>query len=209
MKLAFIGIGKVGYALANQLQKKGHDIMIAHDDPQSHSVQKALSGNSSFKLLPVQEAIDTADMILLATPFQAAEEILMPLRFYGKTLIDCTNPVGKGITHGLHSQISGAEKIKIWAGDAKVVKAYTIYGYENLENSSFPAYAVKPAMLIAGDDPKSKEQVRLLNDDLGFETVDTGGLEQSLHLEHMTLLWVKMVRANGHHPHFTWSYLER
>ena len=29
--------------------------------------------------------------------------------------------------------------------------------------------------------------------------------EQALHLEHMTLLWVRMVRAKGALPHFVWA----
>ena len=62
---------------------------------------------------------------------------------------------------------------------------------------------------LAGDDIEAKRQVTSLNSDLGFQTLDVGDLSQSLHLEHMTLLWVKMVRANGHHPNFTWAYLER
>lgn len=209
MKLAFIGIGNVGYALGNNFQKKGHDIIIAHNDSNSTSVVKAKQKNSHFLVMPVQEAINLADMVFLATPFQLNEEILSALKFQGKTLVDCTNPVGAGISHGLESKISGAEKVQEWAVDAKVVKAYTIYGYENLENTAFPKYNTKPVMMIAGNDASSKKQVMLLNTELGFETLDVGQLPQSLHLEHMTLLWVKMARAGGHHPHFTWAYLER
>ncbi|MFC3811123.1 NADPH-dependent F420 reductase [Lacihabitans lacunae] len=209
MKLAFIGIGNVGFALANNLQKKGRDIVIAHNDIKSESVLSAQRKNSDFKALPIQEAIDIADVIFLATPFKYNEDILKPLDFRGKTLVDCTNPVGAGISHGLQSQISGAEKVQEWALNSNVVKSYTIYGFENLENSNFSKYNVKPVMMIAGNNDESKKQVSLLNSDLGFQTLDTGNLSQSLHLEHMTLLWVKMVRANGHHPHFTWAYLER
>jgi predicted dinucleotide-binding enzyme len=36
-----------------------------------------------------------------------------------------------------------------------------------------------------------------------------GGLEQALHLEHMTLLWVRMVRVNGASPHMVWARLRR
>lgn len=209
MKLAFIGIGNVGFALADKLQKKGHEIVIAHDNVESDSVTRAQQKNAHFTALPVQEAVDVADTVFLATPFRANESILQPLTFHGKPLVDCTNPVGPGISHGLESKISGAEKVQEWAGDARVVKAYTIYGFENLENADFPNYNVRPVMLIAGDAPASKEQIRQLNTELGFETLDTGKLSQSLHLEHMTLLWVKMVRAGGHTPHFTWAYLER
>lgn len=209
MKLAFIGIGKVGFALANSFQQKGHEIVTAHNNVQSDSVLKAQKQNSSFTALPLQEAINIADVVFLATPFMAAEKILQPLDFKGKTLVDCTNPVGPGISHGLKSKISGAEKVQEWAPSSQVVKAYTIYGFENLENPSFPDYNVKPVMLISGNDEGAKKLVESLNTDLGFETLDTGDLSQALHMEHMTLLWVKMVRANGHHPNFTWAILKR
>jgi len=209
MKLAFIGIGNVGFALANNLQKMKHEVFIAHDDVKSESVINAQKRNSAFKALPIQQAIDKVDIIFLATPFKVNEEILKPLDFEGKTLVDCTNPVGAGISHGLESKVSGAEKIQEWALNANVVKSFTIYGFENLENSKFSKYNVKPVMMIAGNNEESKSIVGELNSDLGFETLDTGSLSQSLHLEHITLLWVKMVRANGHHPNFTWAYLER
>lgn len=209
MKLAFIGIGNVGFALANNLQKKGHDIIIAHNNVKSKSVVNAQEKNQSFSSLPIQEAIDTADIIFLATPFKHVEEILHTLDFKNKILVDCTNPVGIGISHALESKLSGAEKVQQWAKNAMVVKAYTIYGFENLASSSFSNYNVKPAMLIAGDHEEAKSKISTLNSDLGFETVDVGDLSQSLHLEHMTLLWVKMVRVNGHHPNFTWAYLEQ
>lgn len=209
MKLAFIGIGNVGMALANNFQKKGHDVIVAHDDSESQSVRNALSENPNFSTRPIQEAIDVSDIIFLATPFKANQEILEPLNFDRKVLVDCTNPVGPGISHGLESRISGAEKVQEWAASAIVVKSYTIYGFENLQDSDFPKFDVKPVMMIAGDDPASKKAVSLLNTDLGFETLDVGALSQALHLEHMTLLWVKMVRANGHHPNFTWAYLEK
>ncbi|WP_431121230.1 NADPH-dependent F420 reductase [Flagellimonas flava] len=209
MKLAFIGIGNVGFALAHNLQQCGHEVIIAHNNVRSESVLMAQNRNPAFLALPIQEAIDAAEVVFLATPFKLNEEILKPLDFGNKILVDCTNPVGPGISHGLQSKISGAEKIQEWAHNAKVAKAYTIYGFENLENSSFPNYGLKPVMLIAGNDTKSKELVASLNTDLGFETLDVGDLSQSLHLEHMTLLWVKMVRVNGHHPNFTWAYLQR
>ena len=209
MKLAFIGIGKVGFALANNLQSKGHEIIIAHDNKDSTSVKEAISNNPEFKVSPVQNAIDGCDVVFLATPFKLNEQLLVTLNFHEKTLIDCTNPVGPGITHGLNSQVSGSEKVSNWAGDANVVKAYSVYGFENLDDSNFSEYDVKPVMPIAGDDEQSKKLVARLNTDLGFETLDVGNLSQALHLEHMTLLWVKMVRANGYPSGFTWAQLVR
>jgi len=209
MKLAFIGVGNVGFAIANNLQKKQHQIIIAHNNSNSGSVAKALAANPNFTVLPVQEAVNTADMVFLATPFTAIADVLKGIHFNGKTLVDCTNPVGPGITHGLNSQRSGSEVVQELAPDANVVKAYTIYGYENFADSAFPAYNVKPVMLICGNNAQAKQQVAQINTDMGFDTLDTGALNQALHLEHMTLLWVKMARTGKHHPRFVWAYLEK
>jgi predicted dinucleotide-binding enzyme len=123
MKTAFIGIGNVGFALADNLQKKGYIITIAHNNPNSGSVKSALDKNPAFTVKNVQDAVDEADVIFLATPFFSTESVLI--------------------------------------------------------------------------------------EELGFLSKDTGDLSMALHLEHMTLLWVKMVRRNGHNPRFVWAYLEK
>ena len=207
MKIAFIGIGNVGYAIANRLQKMGHKIIVAHDDFTSESVKNALAKNNNFTVSKVQEAVDAAEIIFLATPFSINESILKDLDFHNKPLVDCTNPVGVGISHGLKSEISGAEKVQEWASSAKVVKAFTIYGFENFENNDFPNYNVKPLMMIAGNDLDSKNVIAALTTALGFESLDTGNLDQALHLEHMTLLWVKMVRRDGKNAKMVWAKL--
>jgi len=89
------------------------------------------------------------------------------------------------------------------------VKAFTIYGFENFENNAYPGYGVKPAMFFCGNDAAAKATTADLISQLGWEPLDVGGLEQALHLEHMTLLWVRMVRMNGHSPHLVWAALKR
>jgi hypothetical protein len=93
--------------------------------------------------------------------------------------------------------------------DAKVVKAFTIYGFENFEDSSYPAYDVRPVMMYCGEDAAAKTTVGDLIRQLGWEPLDVGGLNQALHLEHMTLLWVRMVRVDGHSPNMVWAVLKR
>jgi hypothetical protein len=39
--------------------------------------------------------------------------------------------------------------------------------------------------------------------------VDTGPIAMSLHLEHMTLLWIKMARVQGAGAGFVWAQLLR
>jgi hypothetical protein len=90
-----------------------------------------------------------------------------------------------------------------------VVKAFTIYGFENFENSCYPGYNVQPVMMYCGNDSGAKKIAGELIAQLGWEPLDVGGLEQALHLEHMTLLWVRMVRVNGHSPSMVWAMLTR
>lgn len=212
MNIAFIGTGNVGEPLADRLQKLGHQVFIAARDPQSKSVLEATNRNSALIVKSPLEAVQEAEVVFLATPFSAIETALAPVKSLldGKVLVDCTNPVGANLSHGLQSQISGSETVQEFVPNTHVVKAFTIYGYENFEDSSYAGYGdLKPAMLIAGNDQSAKEKVGSLCSQLGWEVVDTGNLSMSLHLEHLTLLWIKMARVQGKGAGFVWAMLQR
>lgn len=211
MKIAFIGAGRVGAPLAIRLAEAGHQVVLAQTADGSETVAAALLRSQRLSAQPLGAAIQDAEVVFLATPFPVVETLLPPLAdaLAGKVLVDCTNPVGPGLSHGLGSQRSGSELIQSLVPRARVVKAFSIYGFENLEEPSYPAYSTKPVMLFCGDDPSAKQIVRTLISDYGFEPLDVGRLVQALHLEHMTLLWVRMVRAEGHSPHMVWASLRR
>jgi predicted dinucleotide-binding enzyme len=116
---------------------------------------------------------------------------------------------GPNLSHGLDNARSGSAMVQALAPDAKVVKAFTIYGFENFENPAYPAYDVKPVMMYCGEGVAAKAVVGGLIRQLGWEPLDVGGLDQALHLEHLTLLWVRMVRVNGHSPNMVWAVLRR
>ncbi len=211
MNIAFLGYGQVGSALADQLQKTGHAVSLAASDPSSTKLQQALARNPKLTTLSPKEAVSKAQVVFLATPFHANEATLkaVAVELEGKILVDCTNPVGPNLSHGLNSLRSGSELVQELVPKTEVVKAFTIYGYENFEDNSFPLYGVKPAMLFCGRDANAKEMVSELIRQLGWEPIDVGGLEQALHLEHMTLLWVRMVRTGGRSPHMVWAMLTK
>jgi predicted dinucleotide-binding enzyme len=211
MNIASIGCGNVGAPLADHLQRAGHAVTLAAADPASDSVRKALSRNAALKVAAPAEAVRAAHVVVLATPFQANAAALAGIadELEGKILVDCTNPVGPGLRHGLDSVQSGSEAVQKLAPRARVVKAFSIYGYENFENSAYPGYNVGPVMMICGSDSRAKAVVGGLAAELGWQPLDVGGLEQALHLEHMTLLWVRMVRAGGRSPHMVWAMLQR
>ncbi|MBL8175685.1 MAG: NADPH-dependent F420 reductase [Bryobacterales bacterium] len=209
MNIAFLGYGNVGAPLADHLQRAGHAVTLAAHDPQSESVKKALGRNGGLKVATPREAVSGAEVVFLATPFAANAAAIAAVaeEIRGKVIVDCTNPVGPGLTHGLNNVQSGSEALQAMAPDSEVVKAFTIYGFENFEDNSFPGYDVKPAMMFCGRDAGAKHAVARLISDLGWEPLDTGGLEQALHLEHMTLLWIRMVRVHGAPPRMVWAAL--
>lgn len=212
MKIAFIGTGNVGAPLADHLQKLGHQVLIAARDRQSQSVQDVLQRNPALIVQSPLEAVNSAEVVFLATPFAAVESALTPLQsaLDDKVLVDCTNPVDANLSHALQSKISGSETIQQLIPNARVVKAFTIYGYENFEDSIYSGYGdLKPAMLIAGNDAAAKKVVADLCWKLGWEPIDTGNLAMSLHLEHMTLLWINMARVQGRCAGFVWAMLQR
>lgn len=210
MRIAFLGHGHVGAPLADHVQRAGHDVVIARNEANPTSADAVLRRNPALQVAPASDAVAGADLVVLAVPFPAVEGVLAPLagRLAGAVLVDATNPVGPGMSHGLGSARSGAQLVAEIVPGARVVKAFSVYGFENLEDNRFPAANVRPMMPIAGDDPAAKAIVAALADALGWEPLDVGGLAQALHLEHMTLLWVRMVRAGGHSPRLVWAALQ-
>ena len=211
MKIAFVGYGQVGAPLADHLQRIGHEVTLAAKDPNSDSVRKALARNAGLRVAAPKDAVRDAEVVFLATPFQANEAAVTAIadELRGKILVDCTNPVGPNLSHGLNNAQSGSAMVQALVPDAKVVKAFTIYGFENFEDSSYPAYDVRPVMMYCGEDAAAKTIVGDLIRQLGWEPLDVGGLDQALHLEHMTLLWARMVRVDGHSPNMVWAVLKR
>jgi hypothetical protein len=129
MKIAFIGAGKVGGPLAARLAEAGHAVVLADADAGSASVARALERSARLSAGPRAQAVRNAEIVFLATPFDANAAVLPSLAeaLAGKVLVDCTNPVGPGLTHGLNSEQSGSAFVQTLVPRARVVKAFSIY----------------------------------------------------------------------------------
>lgn len=212
MRIAFLGVGQVGAPLAVQLQRLGHTVTIAAREPASASVRAALEREPALTVAAPLEAVDQAELVVLATPWSAVAGTLPPLAaaLAGTVLVDATNPVGPELSHGLASRTSGAEEVQRLVPAAKVVKAFSTVGYENLEDSTYPGHgSLRPAMLLAGDNPAACATVAELCEELGWEPVVAGPLRSSLQLEHLALLWIRMARLQGMGADFVWALLRR
>jgi 8-hydroxy-5-deazaflavin:NADPH oxidoreductase len=97
--------------------------------------------------------------------------------------------------------------VQRWAPRARVVKVFNTTGYGNMEQ---PAYDGKPSvMFYAGDDAEAKAVAQRLSDDIGFETIDAGPLENARLLEAWAVLWIKMAMQYGHGRDFAFLKVTR
>jgi predicted dinucleotide-binding enzyme len=212
MHLSILGYGHVGGTLARALLAAGHHVTLATNPGRPEGAIAVRDADPRLAAATVAEphdAVTNADAVLLAVPFLVVEDVLTPLAdaLDGALLIDATNPVGPGLTHGLGSRHSGAQAVAALAPGASVVKAFSVYGYENLADPPTRPDGIRPAMPYAGDDPTAKATVATLLTSLGWEPIDAGPLAAAVDLEHLTLLWVRMVRAGGLHPRLVWAAL--
>ena len=216
MKIAIIGAGNLGGALGKSWAKAGHTIIFGVRDPVGGKTKPPLAeiGGAATSVL-VPDAVRSADVIVLATPWGAVPDVLRTMgELRGKILIDCTNPLflnAEGsLSLSLGSSTSGAEEIARLAPGARVAKAFNTYGWENFANPGYPGYGdLKPVMFYCSDDDDAKEVVEKLAADLGFEPVDTGGLGMARSLEPLALMWIRLSVRDGRNPNFTWARLRR
>jgi len=197
MRIAMIGAGKVGQAIAGALRRGGHDIVFGLRQPDAGAVDQQR----------IADAVRTSDASVLAVPVGAVGEVVAASGgFVGRIVIDATNPLGigadgLGLTMGFDT--SGAERIAALAPQARVFKAFNQTGFENLADA--PAYAAAPAMFVAGDDAAGKRMVMTLVADAGFAAVDAGDLRGARLLEPLAMLWIELARKRGLGPDFAFT----
>jgi predicted dinucleotide-binding enzyme len=100
--------------------------------------------------------------------------------FEGKVLIDATNyyPGRDGHVAALEDDsTTSSELVALQLPGARVVKAFNTMVWTQLGGDGRPAGdRDRLVLFVAGDDPAAKATVRQLADDIGFDTIDHGGL---------------------------------
>lgn len=199
MKIAIVGAGRVGTALARRWGDAGHEVVLGVRDP-----GKAREP-ASLPRLTVADAVAGADVALLALPWTAVQEVVTATEWGDTILADATNPF-EGGRLATPVGTSGAELVAGWARSGRVVKAFNTTGSANMTD---PQYAVAPTMPVAGDDDEAKTVVLALAGEIGFDPVDAGPLWAAADLEHLALLWVRLAYGLGNGPDIAFSLLRR
>ncbi|MBK8316377.1 MAG: NADPH-dependent F420 reductase [Acidobacteria bacterium] len=210
MKIAIIGSGNVGAALAKAWARAGHEIKMGVRDVSSPKVTDLLKDiGSGATAASVRDAADFGEIIVLATPWSAVQDAVKSLGdISGKVLFDCTNPFKPqlaGLEVGLDN--SGGESVQAWAPNAKVVKIFSTVGAETMEDASFAQG--KPAMIYCGNDPAAKQTAATLATEIGFEPFDLGTIEQARLLEPFAMIWVRLAFFQGVGRNFAFGVLKK
>jgi predicted dinucleotide-binding enzyme len=206
MNIVICGSGNVGRALAGGWKKAGHSVIFAARD--ANGAKAAELKQDGYAVAPQAQAAQRADIIVLATPWDAAAPTIKALgNLAGKIVVDATNPLTAKLELALGFSDSAGETVARLASGAKVVKAFNTTGANNMANSTYAGGKVM--MPVAGDDADAKKAVMGLAADLGFEPVDAGPLAMSRHLEPMAMLWIKLAYAQGLGREFAFGLLRR
>ena len=183
MKVTVIGAGNMGSGFVKQLTIAGHQVSVT-----SRNLDKArlvASANPGSSAIPAENAATNADIIVLATSYNDAVEALHSVGdLQGKVVIDISNPLTDdymGLSIG-HNTSAGEEIAKV-VPNAHVVKAFnTVFAQVLAEGADFGNDS-KVSVFIAGDNAQSKQIVTKLAEDMGFKTIDAGGLKNARYLE--------------------------
>ena len=193
MKVAIIGAGNVGKALATSITRAGHEVTISASTPES--AKQAADEVGAQAAQSNVDATRDAEVVILAVPFVGAgEQVANDIRdeVAGKTVIDVTNPLKPDYSGLATEGSSAAEEFQKQLPDASVVKAFnTIFA----SNQADPSPDIDG--FVAGDDDKAKQRVISLVESIGFSPVDVGPLRAARHLEGMAVLNIGLNAENG------------
>jgi 8-hydroxy-5-deazaflavin:NADPH oxidoreductase len=210
MNIGIIGAGNVGGTLGKRWARNGHRVVFASRDPQSEKTREAVADSgANASAASNAEAAGASDVLLFSTPFNATEEAVRSAgNLAGKIVIDATNPLLPDLSGlALGPRESAAERVAQWAKGAKVIKAFNTVGYNIMENPSFEGGKV--AMFYCGNDAAAKKTVASLIDELGFEALDAGPLEQARVLEPFAMLWISLAVKYNYGRDFAFELLRR
>ncbi|MFD4553337.1 NADPH-dependent F420 reductase [Streptomyces sp. NPDC058469] len=183
MKIGIIGAGNIGGNLTRRLTALGHDVSVANSrGPQTLTV---LAEETGATPVPVEEAATGAEVVVVTVPLKAVPNL--PKGFLdgaaeNVAVIDTGNYY-PGRDGRIDAILDEGHTESRWTAQQighTVIKAFNGTYAQDILDRPRPAGAPdRLALPVAGDDEAAKRVVRALIDDLGFDTVDSGSLDES------------------------------
>jgi 8-hydroxy-5-deazaflavin:NADPH oxidoreductase len=182
MNIGIIGAGNIGGALSRRLRTLGHTVAVANSrGPQTLA---ELAAETGVTAATVEEAARGRDVVIVTIPvrnipalpaglFAHAEDtvVIDTGNYYPRQRDGCIEPIEAGLPESRWvEQQLGHPVIKVFNN---------IYAEHLLKKGKAPGSSGRIALPVAGDDPRAKQIVLDLVDDLGFDPVDAGSLDES------------------------------
>lgn len=183
MKIGIIGAGQIGGTLAKRLSALGHAVEIANSrGPQTLA---EFAREAGVTAVGVDQAVRGKDLIILSIPMKSVPKL--PKDLFRDVppsvpVIDTGNYYPRE-RDGRIEPIEAGKAEARWVADTigrPVVKVFNSINYRPLGQDGRPKGAAgRIALPVSGDDPVAKAKVIALLDELGFDAVDNGGLDES------------------------------
>jgi 8-hydroxy-5-deazaflavin:NADPH oxidoreductase len=183
MKISIIGTGNIGGTLARHLARLGHDVSIANS--RGPKTLAHLAAEIGATAVTVPEAARAGDVVIVSIPEKNI--MSLPRRLFAGTsdrvvVVDTGNYYPRQRDGRIDAIESGTPESE-WVAQQlgwPVVKAFNNIYAEHLRYLGKPADSPgRIALPIAGDDARAKAVVLQLIDEIGFDGVDAGKLDES------------------------------
>ena len=180
-KIAILGAGRVGTALARRALSAGFEVRVATSRPAADNAFMLQIVAPGAIAASAEEAIAESDIVVLALPLSKYRN-LKPELLQGKIVVDAMNYWAP--TDGTLAEFEGAasssEVVQRFLKGARLVRSFNHMGYHEIEDAARPqGHAERRAMAVAGDDPQANLVVAAFVDRLGFDPALSGGLASS------------------------------
>lgn len=193
MRVAVLGVGKVGTAVARVAIEAGHEVRIAGSGPVSAYELIASVVSPGAEVLSAAEAVEDADLVVLSIPI-LKYRTLDPSALSGRIVIDAMNywPLTDGDDPDFADPaVTSSERIAHHLRTSRVVKTLNHIGYHELESDRQPVGSpTRRALAVVSDDQEAAEIVAAFVSSVGYDAVVRGPLRLGRLLQPDTAIFV-------------------
>ncbi len=202
MRIAVLGTGMVGKAIAGKLVALGHEVMMGSRSAGNDQAREwVTAAGSSARHGTFAEAAAFGELLFNCTAGSGSLEALRSVEaadLKGKVLVDVSNPLdfSRGMPPSLSvvNTDSLGEQIQRAFPDTRVVKALnTINCQLMVDPGRVPG---EHDVFLAGDDAAAKEEVRQLLESFGWAAdriIDLGDITAARATEMYLPLWLRLM----------------
>lgn len=182
MKIGIIGAGQIGGTLVRRLTALGHEVSVANSRrPESLA---ALSSETGAKAVTPEQAARSGEVVIVTIPMKNIPQLAGIFEGIPDhvVVVDTGNYYPQQRDGRIDEIEEGTTESRWVANQLRrpVVKAFNnIYARHLLERGKRSGAPGRIALPVAGDDKRAKEVVIQLLDQLGFDGVDAGSLDES------------------------------